>query len=733
MKKKGKDKRLIKNWRPISLINVDAKIASKALAKRLEKALPEIIHFNQNAFVKGRTIFDAIRTIEDVIEHTKQNGLAGILVAIDFEKAFDTLNFNYLIRILHEFNFGPSFIQWIRVLYNNASSCVMNHGFSTGPFPLGRGVGQGDPLSPYLFIMALEVLAIRVRNDDSIQGFKIGDEIIRLSLFADDMTCFLKDKLSYINLFRLLKAFGECSGLKVNHEKTEALALGDNSLWEDLSNMHTLCNVIKILGIHFGGNDKERDDLNFRETLKSIKKSRNLWKWRGLSLLGRIQIIKTFAIPKLMFRASVIPISKELIKNADSIFYSFIWNGKDKVKRNVLSASIENGGLNMLDIDSMIRTKRVICIKKYLEDYRSPWKFFLEERLSSVGGSFALHCNFNTSKLLVKLPPFYKQCFDAWSDLNTKAPTSLQEVVNEIIWNNKFLCVNNKSVFRRVFFSMGLLKIGDLLSGDIPSTFCFMNLLLTPEQRFFVMSIIDSIPAHWRTIIKEASSTPIVSPVPDAPTILIDENPLTIVDVSSKQMYRLFQAKKQVLPTAQKKLSDKYPHSLIEWEKVYSLSFRSTLESKLREFQYKILNCIVFTNEKLFRFGITQSPLCTFCQKENESIEHLLFSCKETSEFWKHVLSWLRDNNISVVELKEADLTFGKFDVQDDFTLLNHILLLGKYYIYSRKCQNAKPSLKGFIAKTKRVYRIELYISRKRDKLAFHLKKWEKLIKDITN
>ena len=114
IEKKGKDKRLIKNWRPISLINVDAKIASKALAKRLEKTLPEIIHYNQNAFVKGRTIFDAIRTIEDVKEHTKQKCLSGILVAVDFEKAFDTLNFNYLIRILHEFNFGPSFIQWIR-------------------------------------------------------------------------------------------------------------------------------------------------------------------------------------------------------------------------------------------------------------------------------------------------------------------------------------------------------------------------------------------------------------------------------------------------------------------------------------------------------------------------------------------------------------------------------------------------------------------------------------------
>ena len=251
------------------------------------------------------------------------------------------------------------------------------------------------------------------------------------------------------------------------------------------------------------------------------------------------------------------------------------------------------------------------------------------------------------------------------------------------------------------------------------------------------MSIIDSIPAHWRTIIKEASSTPIISPVPDAPTILIDENPLTIFDVSSKQIYRLFQAKKQVLPTGQKKLSNKYPHSLIEWEKVFSLSFRSTLESKLREFQYKILNCIVFTNEKLFfsfwHYAIT---IMYFVPKRERIHRALTFSYKETSEFWKHVLSWLRDNNIYVGELKEADLIFGKFGVQDDFNqLINHILLLGKYYIYSRKCQNAKPSLKGFITKTKRVYRIELYISRKRDTciLAFHLKKWEKLIRDITN
>ena len=100
VEKKGKDKRQIKHWRTMSLIKEDAKIASKTLAKRLENVPPEIIHFDQSAFVKARTIFDAIRTIDDVIEHTINGDISGIIVALDFEKAFDSLNFNFLLTVL---------------------------------------------------------------------------------------------------------------------------------------------------------------------------------------------------------------------------------------------------------------------------------------------------------------------------------------------------------------------------------------------------------------------------------------------------------------------------------------------------------------------------------------------------------------------------------------------------------------------------------------------------------
>ena len=87
------------------------------------------------------------------------------------------------------------------------------------------------------------------------------------------------------------------------------------------------------------------------------------------------------------------------------------------------------------------------------------------------------------------------------------------------------------------------------------------------------------------------------------------------------------------------------------------------------EFQYRILNCIIFTNEKLNLIGVVESPNCTFCQEEAESVEHLLFSCRISFDFWKHVLSWLRDNDLHVGTINESDVIFGKFDIVEDYIL----------------------------------------------------------------
>ena len=191
--------------------------------------------------------------------------------------------------------------------------------------------------------------------------------------------------------------------------------------------------------------------------------------------------------------------------------------------------------------------------------------------------------------------------------------------------------------------------------------------------------------------------------------------------------------KKPSSRTAQQKITDKYSDTVINWKKVYSLPFRTTLDSKLREFQYKILNNIVFTNDKLFRFGLSHSPNCTFCSEESESLEHLLLRCKVSSKFWKEVLSWLKDNNIGTESFTETSLFLGFFEETEDFFIINHVLLLGKYYIYVRKCHGSLPSLRGFITMIRSVYNIELHIARERDKLAVHFKKWEKLVVALNN
>ena len=263
IEKKDKDRRCMENWRPVSLLNVDYKIASKALATRLEKVLPDIIHEDQCAYVKGRTIFDAIRSIDDVMEYTKVYNKPGLLTTFDFKKAFDSISRKYLLATLRNFNFGNSIIRWIEVLYDDITSCVMNNGFASEIIFVECGVRQGNPLSPYLFIIALEILSIAIRQNKDIEGIQIGEGIIKLCAFADDLTTFVKNAKSLRSLQNLLKTFGDISCMRLNKEKTEAYWLG--SLHHSCENIgiEKINKPIKILGVFFTYDKQKFQELNF--------------------------------------------------------------------------------------------------------------------------------------------------------------------------------------------------------------------------------------------------------------------------------------------------------------------------------------------------------------------------------------------------------------------------------------------------------------------------------------
>ena len=140
------------------------------------------------------------------MEFSVRYNLEERMICIDFKKAFDTVSRDLLFRTLTSFGFGPSFLKWIHTFYI-ISSCVINNGISTQPFAVERGVRQGDPLSAKLFIIVLEILCSSVRSSKDICGIKVDNEEIRLSLFADDLTGFLKDNLSLVNFLKLIEDY----------------------------------------------------------------------------------------------------------------------------------------------------------------------------------------------------------------------------------------------------------------------------------------------------------------------------------------------------------------------------------------------------------------------------------------------------------------------------------------------------------------------------------------------
>ena len=287
-------------------------------------------------------------------------------------------------------------------------------------------------MSPLLFSLALKILTCLIRQDRNIKGITINDEEIKLTVFADDLTCLLQCKDSYYQLFKSLEVFARHSGLRVNSGKTELFAIGSKRLLQEELN-HTVVKSIKILGIYFDCHKTSRKKANFDLIFQSVQKTLNMWKWRGLTLLGKIQIVKTFVIPRFMSKVPLIPVSDDLIKEINKLIYNFIWHGNEKIKRTALINDIEDGGLKMLDIESMISAQRVMVLKKYFDDNESSWKVILDEFLQGVGGKSILSCNFDTRKLPIHIPIFYRECLEAWSKLVPSTVNTYDDIVNQII------------------------------------------------------------------------------------------------------------------------------------------------------------------------------------------------------------------------------------------------------------------------------------------------------------
>ena len=234
IEKKNRGKRYIKNWKPISLLNVDIKILFKALAKRLKEVLPCLISAQQTAYVQNRNIGESGILISDIIEITNTRQMESFLVMMDVEKAFGSLDHKFLVSVSKNFGFGQNFISWIEIILKNQESCVINGGTSTKYFKLNRRARQGDPISAYLFILAFEILFLIIKENPHIKRLNIFDHCYVYSAYADDTTFFLKDVNSIKEMVNSFHIFSLFSGLRSNLSKCEIAGIGvlKGSIWQ---------------------------------------------------------------------------------------------------------------------------------------------------------------------------------------------------------------------------------------------------------------------------------------------------------------------------------------------------------------------------------------------------------------------------------------------------------------------------------------------------------------------
>ena len=329
-------------------MNVDYKIISKALASRVKKVLPNLISPQQTAYVENRFIGESGRLIADIIEITDVINKEGFLVTMDIEKAFDSLDHTFVISVLKKFDFGNNFVSWIETLISKQESCVINGGNTTQYFHLERGARQGDPVSAYIFILALEVLSFLVRNNKDIKGLNIFDHLFLYTAYADDTTFFLENKESIEELVKTFTLFSFFSDLKPNISKCEICGLGPLKGVEmavcGMQSVDLTRDAIKILGVYFSYNINLMNPKNNCQAITNIHGILKLWRMRNLSIEGKIVAFKTPAISKLVYLALLTVIPDHITEEVTKIQKSFIWHDSSpKIKHETLRMEFKAG------------------------------------------------------------------------------------------------------------------------------------------------------------------------------------------------------------------------------------------------------------------------------------------------------------------------------------------------------------------------------------------------------
>jgi hypothetical protein len=689
--KKGKDVCKLKNWRPLTLLNSDYKFFAKTMALRLQTVLDTIISKDQSGCIKGRATFTNIRSTIDVINYVNEMNLPGILTYIDFEKAFDTVNWQFMYKCLKALNFGEYFIKCVETMYMDISSCVVNHGHISPFFKPTRGIRQGCPISANIFVIIVEILAHAIRTNPSINGITIDDQEFKISQYADDTCLFLSNEMSLQNALQIFELFAKCSGLKVNTDKSEAIWIGASSNYRHKPFGLRWTQSATCLGIQITNDIEHTTDINYKDRLGKIDDILDLWNLRQLTLKGKILVINTLIIPQLLHLCSVIHMPQIYVNRFQKAVSNFIWNKKPpKVKYSSLVNKIEYGGLKLQDLESKIKSLKLRWIKQIANnEYSSPWKTYMASKLSMDINEFVYY-NVTANDYPTFQDQFYNDLLHTWDDIHSNTPVNREQVCEQILWNNSHIKIAKKMINYKQWQSHNINSVQDIVdkNGKFLTKTAISEAYNINPSFLQYQSLISAIPSTWKKLLADKSSKHTEQNYIKQCIVNINKNKHNLDDISTNDLYWHFVSTFSQRPTSEKKWNEKLEFEIDEnmFNLIYVNDKGLTNDTSIQNFQYKVTHRIMACNYNLKIWKIKETNICDYCT-ELDTIEHHLVECKICMDFWKSIFNWWSFNIETWFQIETYDIIFGIPNERYETIInqLNYVILIAKYYIYKKK------------------------------------------------
>ena len=650
-----------------------------------------------------------------------------MLLLIDFEKAFDSVAWSFINKVLKFYNFGQNIVKWFNLFYKNSCSSVIINGHMSDWFYVQRGCRQGDPLSPYIFILCAEILAIRIRNNVNIQGIKIGNEQFLITQYADDTSLLLDgSEKSLVHSLRVLKLYASISGLKMNTDKTKVVWFGsrrgseiryyqnENLCWED--------QTFTVLGIKFSLNLSDMIELNYNVKIDAIRKLFDNWSKRILTPLGKISVIKSLALSQLNYLLASLPNPGDIImKRLNNMFYNFLWSGKpDKIKRIILTQDYNNGGLRMVDLENFIYSMKITWIRRYIHQPKTYFSIF--NFMCPFMNDFQ---NFGAEFISTKIKrinnPFWKDVFSSYKVfLDSLKPRTWDQFLSQPIWFNSNFKVGGTCMFYRNWYERGIRFVNDLLDEngsllsyenvtqmfDLRTNFLDFRSVITTVRRFLTMSNLN--------VAQCKLNVPFL--------------PFTLIEVlrnkkGCRDMYDILVTKTVHSPAIQKWQNDILLPENFKWNDLIPHLRKCTKDTTLIWFEIRIMHRILATNSLLQKMNILLDNRCSFGCGEEETIIHLFCDCRFVEPFWRRIHSLINVKcNLNIPEWNNVDILFGNKTLDK---VINKIILQAKFYIYRSRGKQVQPHASNFMKEIRFLYDTEKVNAFKNNRTSFFYKSWE--------